>query len=26
LQEIAIAMREFLMEHPEKTASGEAVL
>jgi pimeloyl-ACP methyl ester carboxylesterase len=24
LQEIAIAMREFLMEHPEKTVSGEA--
>jgi hypothetical protein len=26
LQEIAIAMREFLMEHREKTISGEAVL
>ena len=26
LQEIAIAMGEFLMEHREKTVSGEAVL
>jgi len=26
LQEIASAMREFLMEHPEKTVSGEAAL
>jgi pimeloyl-ACP methyl ester carboxylesterase len=26
LQESAIAMREFLMEHREKTVSGEAVL
>jgi hypothetical protein len=26
LQETAIAMREFLMEHREKTISGEAVL
>jgi hypothetical protein len=26
LQDIAIAVREFLMEHREKTISGEAVL